>query len=64
MKTGDLVKIRDEWQPDGIIYIITEWNDDRGFISPVEWDAPIRPNELVHSWMIQTLTETTQTTAA
>jgi hypothetical protein len=59
MKTGSLVTIREEWQPDGITYVITEWNGDRGFISPVEWDAPIKPNELVHQWMIQPVTTNT-----
>jgi hypothetical protein len=59
MKAGLLVTIRDEWQPDGITYIITEWNGDRGFISPLNWNEPIRPTELVHQSMIQPLTETT-----
>jgi hypothetical protein len=59
MKTGTLVTIREEWQSDGITYVITEWNGDRGFISPLEWDAPIKPTELVHQSMIQPLTETT-----
>jgi hypothetical protein len=59
MKTGLLVTIREEWQPDGITYIITEWNGDRGFISPLNWSETIRPTELVHQSMIQPLTETT-----
>lgn len=57
MKAGTLVKITKEWEPDGITYIVTEWNGDRGFISPVEWDAPIKPTELVHKTMIEPLTE-------
>jgi hypothetical protein len=59
MKAGLLVTIRDEWEPDGLTYVITEWNGDRGFISPLQWDAPIKPTELVHQSMIQPLTETT-----
>jgi hypothetical protein len=59
METGTLVTIRDEWEADGITYVITEWNGDRGFISPLEWGAPIKPTELVHKSMIQPLTETT-----
>jgi len=59
MKTGTLVTIRDEWEADGIIYVITEWNLDRGFISPLGWNAPFVPSELVHISMIQPLTETT-----
>jgi hypothetical protein len=58
MKTGDLVTIKKEWEEPFIPYVITEWNGDRGFISPVEWDAPIRPTELVHQSMIELLTET------
>jgi len=62
MKAGDIVTIHPDYDPDGITYVITEWNDDRGFISPTEWDSPIKPNELVHSWMIQPL-NTPQTAA-
>ena len=57
MKTGTLVTIRDEWEPDGITYIVTEWNGDRGFISPLFWQG-IRPTELVHKTMIEPITET------
>ena len=58
MNKGTLVKIKDGWEPDGLTYIITEWNGDRGFISPLFWEG-IRPTELVHKTMIEPLTETT-----
>jgi len=41
---GDKVKLvgSDE------LYVVVEWNEDRGFVSPVEWEWPIVPQELVH----------------
>jgi len=63
MNKGTLVKIKDGWEPDGLTYIITEWNGDRGFISPLEWDNWIRPSELVHKTMIEPVTETHNTAA-
>lgn len=54
MKTGDFVRIKKEWDGDDAIFIITEWNGNRGFISPVEWPhGEIRPNELVREEMIE-----------
>lgn len=58
MKKGFLVKIRPEWEPDGITYIITEWNGDRGFISPLLCSERFRPSELVHAYMIEPATAT------
>jgi hypothetical protein len=58
MKAGTLVKITEAWEPDGITYIVTEWNGDRGFISPLNCNETIRPTELVHKTMIEPLTET------
>ena len=55
MNKGTLVKIREEWELDGLTYVITEWNGDRGFISPLNWNETIRPTELVHKSMIEAL---------
>lgn len=34
MKSGDLVRIKPEFEGDDTVYIVREWNEDRGYISP------------------------------
>lgn len=54
---GMLVLIRPEWDGDNTLYVIAEWNGDRGFIRPVNWsDGGIVPTERVASEMIQPAT--------
>jgi hypothetical protein len=55
--TGMLVMIRPEWDGDNTLYVIAEWNGDRGFIRPVNWShGSITPTELVAVEMIQPAT--------
>jgi hypothetical protein len=56
---GTIVKIAPEWQDEVMsnefnLYVITEWNGDRGFIQPLAWThGGIRPTELVREDMIE-----------
>ena len=53
-KTGDIVLIKKEWDGDKTPHVIVEWNGDRGFISPVNWEhGQIVPRELVREEMIE-----------
>lgn len=48
MKTivaGDKVKLVGSGDE---LFRVVEWNGDRGFVSPIKWDWPIVPQELVH----------------
>lgn len=61
-QAGDHVTIRPEWQdkPNDLIYIIKEWNEDRGYITPINLTGmTIPPTSLVRTEMIQ-LTPTPQ----
>lgn len=44
IKAGDKVKLVGSTE----LHVVVEWNGDRGFVSPVEWDGLIVPQELVH----------------
>lgn len=49
-----LVRIKPEWDGDDRLFLITEWNEDRGYIVPLEWDhGRFRPSELVRAHMIE-----------
>jgi hypothetical protein len=52
---GQIVRIKPEWEGDSSLYLITEWNEDRGFITPIDWkwSEGIRPQELVREEMIE-----------
>jgi hypothetical protein len=55
MKTGDIVRIKDEYCDIGendTQYLIVEWNIDRGFIIDPECVLPINPTMLVTLDMI------------
>jgi hypothetical protein len=57
LRQGKVVRIKPEWDGDSSLFIITEWNKDRGYITPVEWTAgEIRPQELVREEMIEEVT--------
>jgi hypothetical protein len=52
---GQIVRIKPEWEGDSSLYLITEWNEYRGFITPIDWkwSEGIRPQELVREEMIE-----------
>ena len=53
IQAGDVVKIRKECDGDDQLYLVAEWNGDRGFIIPVGWEnGSIVPRELVRQEMI------------
>jgi hypothetical protein len=53
IQAGDVVKIRKECDGDDQLYVVAEWNGDRGFIIPVGWkNGSIVPRELVRQEMI------------
>ena len=55
IKAGDIVTIKQEWQdtPSDSQYIVREWNEDRGYISPINSNWYITPTELVREHMIE-----------
>ena len=55
LRQGKVVRIKPEWEGDSSLYLITEWNEDRGFITPIDWkwSEGIRPQELVREEMIE-----------
>ena len=57
--TNDLIRIKADYQDAGessTVYKIVEWNTDRGYISPVRWNAgTFVPQQLVRAEMIQPL---------
>ncbi len=53
-KAGDRVVIAPKWDGDGTVYVIVEWNIDRGVITPLYWDhGVLRPQELATADMIE-----------
>mgnify|MGYP003585457940 CR=1 FL=1 len=53
-RAGDVALIRPEWDGDGTLFVIVEWDDGRGLITPLRWNhGPIRPIELVRAEMIE-----------
>lgn len=53
---GDIVQIRAQWRDrpeDCDPYIITEWNDDRGYITPLKSKLIFKGSELVREYMIE-----------
>lgn len=55
-KAGDIVIIKSEYRNSDEgdeRYVVVEWNGDRGFITLVESDFKIKPNELVRNFQIE-----------
>ena len=47
------MRIAPEWDGDDTIYVIVEWNIDRGVITPLWWPhGVLRPQELTTAAMI------------
>jgi hypothetical protein len=54
IQAGDVVKIRKEFDGDDQLHMVVEWNEDRGFVVPVNWgNGSIVPRELVRQEMIE-----------
>ena len=54
IQAGDVVKIRKEFEGDDRLHMVVEWNQDRGFIDPIDWkNGTIVPRELVRREMIE-----------
>lgn len=54
IQAGDVVKIRKEFDGDAQLHMVVEWNEDRGFIVPIDWKSgTIVPRELVRLEMIE-----------
>jgi len=54
IQAGDVVKIRKEFEGDDRLHMVVEWNQDRGFIVPIDWkNGTIVPRELVRREMIE-----------
>ena len=52
-QAGDRVRIAPEWDGDDTLYVIVEWNIDRGVITPMYWPhGVLRPQELATAAMI------------
>jgi hypothetical protein len=52
-QAGDRVRIAPEWDGDDTLYVIVEWNIDRGVITPLYWPhGVLRPQELATADMI------------
>jgi hypothetical protein len=52
-QAGDRVRIAPEWDGDDTLYVIVEWNIDRGVITPLYWPhGVLRPQELTTAAMI------------
>ena len=62
-KKGDRVTIKPEWRNHSninLVYEISEWNIDRGFIFPVKWlemGLSFAPKELVREQMIEKINQ-------
>ena len=53
-RAGDVALIRPEWEGDGTLFAIVEWDDGRGLITPLRWNhGTIRPIESVRAEMIE-----------
>ena len=53
-QAGDRVWIRPEWDGDATLYVIVEWNIDRGVITPLYWPhGVLRPQELATAAMLE-----------
>jgi len=54
IQAGDVVKIRKEFEGDDRLHMVVEWNQNRGFIVPIDWKSgTIVPRELVRQKMIE-----------
>lgn len=54
IRAGDVVKIRKEFDGDDQLHMVVEWNEDRGFVVPMDWKTgSIVPRELVRLEMIE-----------
>jgi hypothetical protein len=54
IQAGDVVKIRKEFDGDDQLHMVVEWNEDRGFVVPMDWKTgSIVPRELVRLEMIE-----------
>jgi hypothetical protein len=54
IQAGDVVKIRKEFEGDDRLHMVVEWNQNRGFIVPIDWKSgSIVPRELVRQEMIE-----------
>jgi hypothetical protein len=54
IQAGDVVKIRKEFDGDDQLHMVVEWNEDRGFVIPINWqNGGIVPRELVRQEMIE-----------
>lgn len=54
IQAGDVVKIRKEFDGDDQLHMVVEWNEDRGFVVPMDWkNGSIVPRELVRLEMIE-----------
>jgi hypothetical protein len=52
-QAGDRVRIAPKWDGDYTVYVIVEWNIDRGVITPLYWPhGVLRPQELTTAAMI------------
>ena len=52
-RAGDRVRIAPEWDGDDTLYVIVEWNIDRGVITPLYWpQGVLRPQEMATAAMI------------
>ena len=52
-QAGDRVRIAPKWDGDDTVYVIVEWNIDRGVITPLYWPhGVLRPQELATAAMI------------
>jgi hypothetical protein len=53
-QAGDRVRIAPKWDGDDTVYVIVEWNIDRGVITPLYWPhGVLRPQELATADMIE-----------
>ena len=56
-QAGDRVRIAPKWDGDDTVYVIVEWNIDRGVITPLYWPhGVLRPQELATADMIEPAT--------
>ena len=52
-QASDRVRIAPKWDGDDTLYVIVEWNIDRGVITPLYWPhGVLRPQELTTAAMI------------
>ena len=53
-QAGDRVRIAPKWDGDDTLYVVVEWNIDRGVITPLYWPhGVLRPQELATADMIE-----------